>query len=369
MIVTRRLLRSFALLPAALVLLPLLSGCGAPPAAAGPSSPAAEEALVVCLGRVDVEGGLAHLAPAQPGRVVEVLVHDDDTVSAGAVLLRLDSGQARQDVEAARAGLSLAQTRLAQAEQEARQHAPRLQQLSATLEAARHRLADGRIRLRRSESLARSDLAKDADVEAAREQVAELTAAALAAEGRLAEMQAVDPELAVEAGRQAVRAARARLAGAEHVLADHDLRAPCAGRVVAVEVRPGEVLGGPGSSGSLLFCPDRPLVVCAEVEQELLERVAVGSPARLRKEGKVGPSWSGEVVSVGSLFQRRQHRTDPTQLSDVPTVECRIRLDRDHPLLRIGERVTVSIYPPQATTLIQATRADERIKNRSAGGQ
>jgi multidrug resistance efflux pump len=347
-----RLFRTFVSLPAALLLLASLSGCGAQPAAGGPPSPAAEEALVVCLGRVDVEGGLAHLAPARPGRVVEVLVHDDDTVAAGTVLLRLDGTQARQDVEAARAGVSLAQTRLAQAEQEARQHAPRVRQLGATLDAARHRLADGRIRLRRSESLARSDLAKDTDVETACEQVAELSAVVEAAEGRLAELKAVNPELAVEAARQEVRAARARLAGLEHVLADHELRAPSAGRVLAVEVRPGEVLGGPGSSGSLLFCPDRPLVVCAEVEQELLERVAVGLPARLRKEGTAGPSWSGEVVSVGRLFQRRQHRTDPTQLTDVPTVECRIRLDDGHPLLRLGERVTVSIYAREPATRV-----------------
>jgi multidrug resistance efflux pump len=342
-----RLFRSFASLPAALLLLAPLSGCGAPAAVEMPPSTAAEEAVVVCLGRVDVEGGLAHLAPARPGRVAEVLVRDDDSVAAGAVLLRLDSGQARQDVEAARAALALAQTRLAQAEQEARQHAPRLQQLRASLDAARHRLADGRIRLRRAESLLRTDLAKDTDVEAAREQVAELAAAVESAEGRLAEMKAVDPELAVEAARQEVRAVRARLAGLEHVLADHELRAPCAGRVLAVEVRPGEVLGAPGATGSLLFCPDRPLVVCAEVEQELLDRVAVGLPARLRKEGRPGPSWSGEVISVGGLFQRRQHRTDPTQLSDVPTVECRIRLDPGHPPLRIGERVTVSIHQGQ----------------------
>jgi multidrug resistance efflux pump len=345
-----RLFRSFALL----LLLTSLPGCGAPPLTEKPppSPSAADEPLVVCLGRVDIEGGLAHLAPVQPGRVVEVLVRDDDTVSAGAVLVRLDSVQARQDVEAARSGLALAQTRLAQAEQEARQHAPRLQQLRANLEAARHRLADGRVRLRRLESLLRTDLARDTDVEAAREQVAELTAAVEAAEGRLAELNAVNPELAVEAARQEVSTARARLAGLEHVLADRDLRAPCAGRVLAVEVRPGEVLGGPGSSGSLLFCPDRPLVVCAEVEEELLERVEVGLPARLRKEGRPGPTWSGEVVSVGRLFQRRQHRSDPTQLSDVPTVECRIRLDQDHPPLRLGERVTVSIYPREGPTQV-----------------
>src|SRR5437762_2074413 len=45
---------------------------------------------VVCFGHVDVESGVTALYPIQPGRVAEVLAHEDDAVKAGAVLFRLD---------------------------------------------------------------------------------------------------------------------------------------------------------------------------------------------------------------------------------------------------------------------------------------
>src|SRR5215218_2330016 len=48
------------------------------------------EKLVVCFGYADLEAGVANLHPSQVGRVEEVLVRENDTVAARAVLLRLD---------------------------------------------------------------------------------------------------------------------------------------------------------------------------------------------------------------------------------------------------------------------------------------
>src|SRR5262245_66152477 len=44
----------------------------------------------VCLGRIDVEGGVLDLAPVRAGQVAELLVKEGEEVSAGTVLLRLD---------------------------------------------------------------------------------------------------------------------------------------------------------------------------------------------------------------------------------------------------------------------------------------
>src|SRR5271170_3472638 len=41
-------------------------------------------------GFVDIESGVTPLYPTVPGRVVEVLVHENDKVKAGAPLVRLD---------------------------------------------------------------------------------------------------------------------------------------------------------------------------------------------------------------------------------------------------------------------------------------
>jgi HlyD family secretion protein len=56
----------------------------------------------------------ASLVFAAPGRVAEVLVHDEETVAAGDVLARLDTGQLALQVEQAEAALAQAQAGLAQ---------------------------------------------------------------------------------------------------------------------------------------------------------------------------------------------------------------------------------------------------------------
>src|SRR5262249_17979190 len=69
----------------------------------------------VCLGHVDVEHGITSLYPLQPGRVVEVLARETQSVKAGDVLLRLDDALARQRVREAEADLEAAQAQLVQA--------------------------------------------------------------------------------------------------------------------------------------------------------------------------------------------------------------------------------------------------------------
>jgi multidrug efflux pump subunit AcrA (membrane-fusion protein) len=70
---------------------------------------------VICLGFVDVEGGVSQLAPAEPGRVVEVAAREGAFVAKGAILVRQDDTPAQFKVQEGEAALSLAETQLAQA--------------------------------------------------------------------------------------------------------------------------------------------------------------------------------------------------------------------------------------------------------------
>src|SRR5687767_1549915 len=81
----------------------------APPAALG---------SVSCLGSVDVDGGPTALAPQHPGRVTELLVREGEAVQRGAVLVRLDDGEARIAVEQAEAAVKAARLRAEQAKRE-----------------------------------------------------------------------------------------------------------------------------------------------------------------------------------------------------------------------------------------------------------
>src|SRR5204863_5385475 len=114
-------------------------------------------------------------------------------------------------------------------------------------------------------------------------------------------------------------------------------------------VRVGEMIGQPGQPAPVLFCPDRPLVVRAEVEQELVRTIRPDQPVQVRDDLAGEGPWPGAVARISRLYVRRQRRTDPTQFVDVPVAECLIRLSPGHPPLRIGQKLRVSIYPAKET--------------------
>ena len=122
------------------------------------------------------------------------------------------------------------------------------------------------------------------------------------------------------------------------------LKAPHAGTVLRVAVAAGEVVGGPSGKPAVLFCPNRPLVVRVEVEQEFLGRIVVGRPAHVEDEVNSSNVWGGRVTRIAGWYsQRRTILAKPGQFKDVPTVECLIALDPGHPPCRIGQRVQVRI--------------------------
>jgi HlyD family secretion protein len=103
-------------------------------------------------------------------------------------------------------------------------------------------------------------------------------------------------------------------------LASSEVRAPLAGRVLAVSVHAGEVSPGP-----LLTMGDvRTMVARAEVFQSNVLDVAVGDPAEVFI---VGRSVAGEVTRVGATVARNAITSlDPADLADRRVVEVVVRL-------------------------------------------
>jgi multidrug resistance efflux pump len=314
-----------------------------------PTTPAAEPTppRLVGIGYVDVEGGSVRLTPAQPGRVVEVAVHEGDTVKAGAVLLRLDDRSARFAVDQAEAALHIAEAHAARAGELSRQHPRQVAARRAAAEAAERRRAAAEHVLTQKQELRHGSLIGDAEVAVAQEQVKELRAVAQAAREQQAEAELTNPALGIREAEADVASCRARLGQARHVLNQCQLRAPEAGSVLRVSARRGEELAGPAGETAILFCPDRPRLIRVEIEQEFIGRVKLGLPAEIEDEADPDSRWSGRVAAVGGWFkQRRSIRQQPTQLEDVPVVECRIALEPAAAALRIGQRVQVRIGSP-----------------------
>jgi multidrug resistance efflux pump len=308
-----------------------------------PPPPTTALPQVVCLGHVDVDGGVLALAPARAGQVIELRVQEGEAVASGAVLLRLDDRSARFDVEQARAVLDAARARLTRAEQDRRQHPVRLAQQRATVEAAEQHLDAARHQLERQRELLKINNTNVQDVRAAESQVKELEARVREAREKLAELNLSDPELPAREAKAEVAVAESRLHQAEYAVEQCELRAPGAGTVLRVQTGPGEVVGGPGAAAPLLFCPDRPFIVRAEVEQEFIRRLGVGQRAKVEDEVTAGAAWTGRVVRIAGWYAKRSTQEKPSAFKDVPTVECIIALDDARPGLRIGQRVQVVI--------------------------
>jgi multidrug resistance efflux pump len=310
-----------------------------------PAGGGSEEAeAVACFGHVDVEHGVTSLYPVQAGRVADVLVEENQRVEAGALLLRLEDSAARLRVKEAEADLAAARLQLVRSRKLPGQHEARLAQMQAGIEAAESRLSVARRLRDRQASLLTQDVASARDLAIATDQVKEAQALLRTEREKRAELQLHDPADEVRGAEAAVQGREARLGQAREILRECGLRAPSGGKVLRVLVGPGELLGGPTSQPVLLFCPDGPRFIRAEVEQEFARRVQVGQPATIRDESDDATVWRGRVSLLSDWFtQRRSVLREPLQGNDVRTLECRIVLEPGQPPLRIGQRVRVLI--------------------------
>jgi multidrug resistance efflux pump len=300
---------------------------------------------VECLGRVDVEGGLLELAPVRSGRVVAVNVREGETVSAGAVLLRLDEQPAQLIVQQARAARQAAQTQVALAEEAVRTHTCRLATQTALARAARSRIPAAREQMGRKERLFEVGLINEDEKVAAQHDVKMLESLAEAEEKRVESLQGENPYLRVEQARAERTRQEALLAEACYALEQCVVKAPSAGSVLRLRCSAGEVVSP--QLAVIVFAPARPRIIRIEVEQELMPWVEIGQTAVARDELNPEGAWTGRLVQVSDWYSDRPIiPRRMARFTDIPTVECVIALDAGQPPLRIGQRMTVLLGGP-----------------------
>ena len=127
------------------------------------------------------------------------------------------------------------------------------------------------------------------------------------------------------------------------------VKAPADGKVLRLDLRKGDLLPAQPKSPPLIFCPNEPRIVRAEVEQEWASRAQEGQIATIQDETSNGngPTWTGKVIRLSDwMAHRRSILPDPSQFHDIRTLECIIAVDGSQPPLRIGQRVRVSFSNP-----------------------
>lgn len=246
-------LRTGKWVPAALVLALGVGGYFVWGALARPDLP---EGFASGNGRI--EATEIDIAALSGGRIAEITVNEGDSVSAGAVLVRMDivqlSAQQRQaEAQLQRAGIGVETTQSLLAQAEAQRDAAQasVDQAQAVLDAAEQRLARSE-RLARSNTLSQQVLDDDrARERQARAGLAAARASLAAAEAGMgsARAQIVDAGAAVEAAKAVIEAIDASID-------DATLTSPRDGRVQYRVAQEGEIVAGGGRILSLVDLGD-----------------------------------------------------------------------------------------------------------------
>jgi HlyD family secretion protein len=318
--------------------------------------------IIIAQGRVAAIAGTAEVRALIDGRVVEVPVHEGDTVLAGQLLARIDTDEldaaiARADAErnVAAAELRLA---LAGGRKEERKAA------EAALDAAKAAAALEETRASRDTELAGSGAVAEAVADESRRGAEVARARVLRAEaerngtlhGRVEQIDAARAKVA--AAQAAYQAATARLDRAVVV-------APVAGIVLSRHVDVGDT----AAPGAILFEVADPVATELRIEIEELDalRVGVGMNVTVTSPGGTRELGRGTTFRMSPQLGRRTiGATDARLRADSQVRSAWVRwTDDGAALLPIGLRVEARIELPAKQVEARVPRGAVKVE----GGQ
>ena len=310
--------------------------------------PVEEKHAVSCLGRIQPEDGVIHVAgpyiwgDSHPARVESLKVREGEDVRRGQALAvfvgRTNLGASLTEAEAQTAK---AQRRVEQVKAGTRK--PDLAAQQAEIARLDAETEHARTELRRAEALRATDDVTVSEVEARRNAVKVSELATEAARHRLESMQVV-PDTDIRLAEADLAEAKANEQRARRDFEVSTIYAPADGRILKINAQAGEEVG---QSGLLDIARTKSMYVIAEVYETDISRVQVGQHATI----------SGDILGTTTLtgvVERIAHNVkdaavmpgDTVTFSDKRIVETVIRLDQNEPADKlIGGRVIVVIHP------------------------
>ena len=317
-----------------------------------PAEPQANQPDIFAGGRIDAPGGLSAPVPGVPGRVAAIMIKEDQIVKQNEVILQLDDTAERKKLESAEKALDAAAAKLKAAPEVLKEHKLKLIEKEHQVEVARNALELEKILYAEAEKRYNQKIAATAEVEfqtaRKRRQIAEETV--VAAERALSEFKSIDPRLALKEHEENYKKAEKDVEAAKAAIEMYKVKAPFNGRVIALNIRPGEQFGAamfPGAQPPIVFAPEGDLIARAEVDQDNAWKVKPGMKVTLKdKSPSRHHEWTGVVERVSPWLQRQRGTAfEPDQMNDTRTRGCIIRInpDPDNPLI-IGQQMRVRIH-------------------------
>ncbi len=246
------------------------------------------------------------VAPKISGYITQVFVRDNETVAAGAPLVRLDTRQYEASLAQAQATVAAREADLARAQADLKQQQAAVVQAQAQEEVARVAARHAQDDVARYTPLAATGAETGerlASLVSTRDQ-ARATLAANAAEVRSAQTQIDATSAQIAQARAQVEAARASLRQAQLDVNDTTLYSSIAGRIGDRSVRVGQYVQ-PGTR-LLTVVPVQSLYLEANFKETQIGRMRPGEPATLHVDALRGVDLHGVVDSfapgTGSQF-------------------------------------------------------------------
>jgi HlyD family secretion protein len=298
---------------------------------------------VVSLGRLEPEGEVIEVAGSSgsgDARVQSLAVDVGDHVEAGQVLAVLDNNeQLRTQHAVAQAQVEQARVRLQQSRLIA---STTYTQLHASLEALRSQRETNRIDLRRQDQLRKSKASSEQEYEAALLAFTTSDKAVAEAEAKLARYtENPEDSVDVQVAQADIRVAEASLQNAAAVLDRSLVRAPNAGTILDIDLRPGERIG---QQSLLRMGKTDSMLVRAEVYESDIAKIRNGQSVTIHSLAFDSPL-TGIVEKVATLVQRQSIvDSDPAANTDARVVEVLVRIHHessDQAARFVGMQVTV----------------------------
>ncbi|HLW64506.1 MAG TPA: HlyD family efflux transporter periplasmic adaptor subunit [Gemmataceae bacterium] len=312
------------------------------PVETAPKPPAPPLDTISSLGRLEPRTRVIELTvpgDASMARVEELKVHEGERVTAGQILVVLDSHrQKKAAVREAETKLCVEKARLAQIKAGAK-----LGDLNAQEAAVRkcevalcNSQADRERYQHAAKSASASELDKaKADLDKAKMDLEQARATLVS----LREVRQVDVDLQ----EQQIASFEASLEHAKVDLEATLIRAPFAGTILKIHSWPGARVS---DKGVLQIGDAAQMDAVAEVYEADIAKVKVGQQANVRVSSS-GQVLTGEVAEIGQMIGRKDVlNNDPVADTDARVVEVRIRLTREDSLRVAGltnARVEVQI--------------------------
>jgi multidrug resistance efflux pump len=275
-----------------------------------PAGELAEGPRVAGTGLVEPASEIIDIGSALSGLVTSVRVEPGDSVAAGDMLFAVDARAARARLSEAEAAIREARAAIAEAE--------------AARKTAREQLALYR-EIEDPAAVSRSEVIRAEGEEAA-------------AVSRL------------ELARARLVAAESRAASVRTELDRLTVRAPIAGEILAVNIRPGEFVATQGGGSSAPFVQmgqTDPLHIRVDVDENEAARVKIGAPAVISPRGAAEIRVRANFVRAEpQVVPKRQLTNSAAERVDVRVLQLIYALPSDAPeaeVFRVGQQVDAFI--------------------------